>query len=40
MRLGLPMELRCKESAWNAGDLDSIPGLGRSLEDGHGNPLE
>ena len=29
-----------KESACNAGDLDSIPGLGRSPEEGHGNPLQ
>ena len=28
-----------KESACNAGDLDSIPGLGRSLGNGNGNPL-
>ena len=24
----------------NAGDLDSIPGLGRSAGGGHGNPLQ
>ena len=29
-----------KESACNAGDLDSIPGLGRSPGGGHGNPLQ
>ena len=29
-----------KESACNAGDLGSIPGLGRSPEGGHGNPLQ
>ena len=29
-----------KESARNAGDLGSIPGLGRSPGDGHGNPLQ
>ena len=29
-----------KESTCNAGDLDSIPGLGRSPEGGHGNPLK
>ena len=28
-----------KESTYNAGDLGSIPGLGRSLGGGHGNPL-
>ena len=29
-----------KESAWNAGDLGSIPGLGRSPGEGNGNPLQ
>ena len=29
-----------KESACNAGDLGSIPGLGRSPEEGYGNPLQ
>ena len=29
-----------KESACNAGDLGLIPGLGRSPEEGHGNPLQ
>ena len=29
-----------KESACNVGDLDSIPGLGRSPGGGHGNPLQ
>ena len=29
-----------KESACNAGDLGSIPGLGRSLEEEKGYPLE
>ena len=29
-----------KESACNAGDLGSIPGLGRSPREGHGNPLQ
>ena len=29
-----------KESACNAGDLDSIPGLGKSPRAGHGNPLQ
>ena len=28
------------ESACNAGDLGSIPGLGRSLGEGNGNPLQ
>ena len=30
--LGFPCGLAGKESACNAGDLSSIPGLGRSLE--------
>ena len=29
-----------KESACNAGDLDSIPGLGRSPGEGNDNPLQ
>ena len=29
-----------KESACNAGDLGSVPGLGRSPGEGHGNPLQ
>ena len=29
-----------KKSACNAGDLGSIPGLGRSLGEGNGNPLQ
>ena len=29
-----------KESACNAGDLASIPGLGRSPGGGHGKPLQ
>ena len=29
-----------KESACNAGDLGSIPGLGQSRGGGHGNPLQ
>ena len=29
-----------KESACNAGDLDSILGLGRSPREGDGNPLQ
>ena len=35
-----PCGLAGKESACNAGDLDSIPGLGRSPGGGHGNPLQ
>ena len=29
-----------KGSAFNAGDLGSIPGLGRSPGEGNGNPLQ
>ena len=29
-----------KASAYNAGDPDSIPGLGRSPGEGNGNPLQ
>ena len=29
-----------KASACNAGDLGSIPGLGRSTGEGNGNPLQ
>ena len=29
-----------KASAYNAGDLGLIPGLGRSLGEGHGSPLQ
>ena len=29
-----------KASAYNAGDPGLIPGLGRSLEEGNGNPLQ
>ena len=39
--MGLPWWLRRrKTSACNAGDLGSIPGLGRSPEEGNGNPLQ
>ena len=37
---GLPWWLSSKESACNAGDASSIPGLGRSLGGGNGNPLQ
>ena len=36
---GFPGALVGKESTCNAGDLDSIPGLGRPSGRGHGNPL-
>ena len=35
-----PAGLDGKESACNAGDLGSIPGLGRSPGEGNGNPLQ
>ena len=38
--LGLTCGSASKESAYNVGDLGSIPGLGRSLGGGHGNPLQ
>ena len=37
---GFPGGSDSKESAHNVGDLGSIPGLGRSPEGGHGNPLQ
>ena len=37
---GLPRWLSGKESACNAGDARSIPGLGRSPGEGNGNPLQ
>ena len=37
---GLPGSSDGKESACNAGDPDSIPGLGRSPGEGNGNPLQ
>ena len=37
---GFPGGSDGKESACNSGDLGSIPGLGRSLGGGHGNPLQ
>ena len=38
--LGVPGGSDHKESSCNAGDMGLIPGLGRSLEGGHGNPLQ
>ena len=38
--LGFPCGLPGKESACNAGDLGSIPGLGRSPGEGKGNPFQ
>ena len=37
---GLLDGLDGKASACSAGDLDSIPGLGRSPGEGNGNPLQ
>ena len=37
---GFPGGSDGKESACNAGDLDLIPGLGRSPGEGPGNPLQ
>ena len=36
----LPGGSEVKASAWNAGDLGSIPGSGRSPGEGNGNPLQ
>ena len=38
--VGFPGGSELKASAWNAGDLDSIPGSGRSPGEGNGNPLQ
>ena len=38
--LGSPGSSNGKESACNAGDLGSIPGLGRSSGEGNGNALQ
>ena len=38
--LGFPGGSGGKESTCNAGDMDSIPGMGRSPGGGHGNPLQ
>ena len=37
MKQGFPGGSDCKESACNAGDRGSIPGLGRTLEKGMAN---
>ena len=37
---GIPHSSVGKESACNAGELDSIPGSGRSPGEGNGNPLQ
>ena len=38
--IGLPGGSAGKESAYNAGDLGSIPGLGKSLREEKGYPLQ
>ena len=38
--LGFPGDLDGKELACNAGGLGSVPGLGGSLAEGNGNPLQ
>ena len=38
--VGFPGGSDGKESAYNLGDLDLIPALGRSLGGGHGDPLQ
>ena len=38
--LGFPGGSEVKVSAWNAGDLGSIPASGRSPGEGKGNPLQ
>ena len=38
--VGFPGGSAGKESACNAGDPGSIPGLGRSPGEGNGNPLQ
>ena len=40
MMKGFPCSSVGKESACSAGDLGSIPVLGRSPEEGNGNPLQ
>ena len=37
---GYSLVVEVKASAWNAGDLGSIPGSGRSPGEGNGNPLQ
>ena len=39
-QVGFPGGSDGKESACNAGEPCSIPGLGRSPGEGHGNPLQ
>ena len=39
MPVGFPGGSEVKASAWNVGDLGSIPGSGRCPREGNGNPL-
>ena len=38
--LGFPGGSDSKESTCNVGDLGSVPGMGRSPGEGHGNPVQ
>ena len=38
--MGFPSSLAPKEPACNRGDLDLIPGLGRSPGEGNGHPFQ
>ena len=38
--MGFPSSSVGKDSAYNEGDLGSIPGLGRSSGEGNDNPLQ
>ena len=38
--MGFPYSSVGKKSACNGGDVGSIPGSGRSLGEGNGNPLQ
>ena len=40
LNLCFPDDLGGKGFTYNAGDLSSIPGLGRSSGEGNGNPLQ
>ena len=40
LSLGFPGGAEVKASTCNVGDLDSIPGSGRSPREGNGNPLQ
>ena len=40
VKLDFPGCSDSKASVYNAGDLGSIPGSGRSPEEGNGNPLQ